>query len=143
MSVTLKLHFATIQEAQEFIAGKINAAPAAQVSQPARPDSPANHIASEPAAEAAPVAEKPKRGRPKAAQAPAPADTQSAAPQAAAPLDQTAVRAELMKVNDKFGADGLGKVAELLQPFGVQKIADLKPEQFPQVVAAAQTMLGA
>ncbi len=161
MSVILKLTFDSIEEAQEFLASKIKIKTNIEI----KPTPPAVVEAMLAAAKAeanadsaqcpppagippAPVAATAKRGRkpskPSAPQAPAqepalPPDG-SAAGKA---LTTDDVRAALMKVNDKFGENGLAKVAELLAPFGVQKINELKPEQFPNVIGAAEAALEA
>jgi len=141
MTVTLQFTFDSIEAATEFMLNKAAAPAAAQSAPEVKVDS--DGIAPEPVA-AAPEAPAPKkRGRKPKTSAPdadAPAAAAPAAEVAAAPTI-TEVRAALMKVNDKFGQDGLAKVAELIAPFGVQKINELKPEQFPNVIAAAQALV--
>jgi hypothetical protein len=65
------------------------------------------------------------------------------AEQKAAPavVDATALRALFGKVNEKHGAQGLAKVSEIVQQFGVQRIAELKPEQFAAAAAACEAAL--
>jgi hypothetical protein len=153
--LTLTLQFATPEALSQFL---ITNYPPINVPAP-RPVvaiAPGGEAGSTPAASGAgtpPPAdpEKKKPGRPKKADAPVTPPAGAVAgttPPAASPagpatpaasaITEAEVRAELMKVNDKFGADGLGKVAEVLQPFGVTHIRDLKPEQFAQVIEAAR-----
>lgn len=153
MSVTLKLTFDSIEKAQEFLQSKINvAAPAGPAPvipvQKAEPDPAATPNPATPAAESAKStgtenaagAGKGKGGKGKEAPAPAPAPAvEPAIP--VDPLKETDVREKLMAVNNKFGENGLSKVADLLAPFGVQKIGDLKPEQYAEVVKAADAVL--
>jgi len=75
-----------------------------------------------------------KPGRPrKAAEAP----TEPAAAPADAKLTEGDVRAALMKVNERHGADGLKVTGEVLKPFGVARISELKLEQYQAVIDAA------
>lgn len=158
MSVSLKFTFDNIDEAQAFLAGKIAGSPtqpvvvATPAIRPADPI-PAPVTATEVAAAAttkgkgkgkktesvAPDAEVASTANSVAA---APAAPESAPTPAAEPTALTPehVRAALLKVSDKFGAEGFSKVAEVLAPFGIQKVKDIKPEQYAEVVAAAEKL---
>ncbi|MDP3939787.1 MAG: hypothetical protein Q8R92_16845 [Deltaproteobacteria bacterium] len=136
--ITLKLTFNTIEEALVFLQPKINAT--APVSAGPDKGSPSVEgdkdkvLTSMPAA-VAPItpapAPKNKPGRPR----------KPAAAAAAAGPTEADVRAALMKVNDKFGASGLAKVAEVIKPFGVTRVGELKPVQYLEVIAAADGAL--
>lgn len=152
MSITVTATFATVEEAAKFLStfnaapasGDLTAStatkpaeqpgvapqPAAPASAPQAPAAPAP--AAPPAAE--PPVEKKKPGRP-----PKPAP----AAEGQKPLTSDDVRGALMKVNGAYGAEGLSKVAEVIKPFGVTHIKDLKPEQFADVIKAAEAAVAA
>lgn len=137
MSVSLKFTFDNIEAAQAFLAGKIAGTPTAPVAVAAAP---AAAPTPAPAAEQKPEKKKgaAKNATPPAPEpAPAPTPTPATEPTALTPEH---VRAALLKVSDKFGADGFSKVAEVLAPFGIQKVKDIKPEQYAEVVAAAEKL---
>lgn len=155
MSVSLKFTFDNIEAAQAFLAGKIGGAPTQPVVVP-----PAASTAPAPAPEVAAAATTKGKGKGKKTESVAPevagsvptgasnseptvsAATESAPTPAAEPTALTPehVRAALLKVSDKFGAEGFSKVAEVLAPFGIQKVKDIKPEQYAEVVAAAEKL---
>jgi hypothetical protein len=58
-----------------------------------------------------------------------------------APPAASALRALFGKVNEKHGAGGLAKVSEIVQQFGVQRIAELKPEQYAAAAKACEAAL--
>lgn len=136
--IKIELTFPTLEEAIAFLNSPKSVAPAAPAAEPKGP------------ASTPPVgAEAPRRpGRPKKAEAPPPAAAPAqevkvaeppvSAASAPANISEADVRAALMKVNDKHGKNGLAKVGDVLKPFGVTHIRDLKPEQYVQVIAAAE-----
>lgn len=136
MPVTLKLQFANIEEAQAFLAGKVNAAPAAAPVQTPAPTPPAEGTQA-PAADktggaaagAAGTGRKP--GKPK---------KETTTGDQATPTHEATIDV-LTKVSEKFGKDGFAKVADILAPFGVQKVKDIKPEQRAEVIKAAEAVL--
>ena len=139
MTVSLKFSFESIDAAQAFLvkcgaAGAVNT-PALLPEPSATPPTPAGEAA-------APVAEKKKPGRPakKSEVEPLGAAISAANPQTPK-LTDADVRKHLMGVAEKFGEGGLAKVAEILQPFGVQRITDLRPEQYAEVIKAADAVV--
>jgi hypothetical protein len=139
--IKLKLEFVTFEDLQAFLQHGISAnqKPAAQESQ-----SPRKAVESAAPAAVVPPVDAPKKpGRPRKAVAVPDRVAATPLPGATpAPLNPLAltegdVRAALMKVNEKHGANGLAKVAEVLAPFAVQRIGELKPEQYSQVIDAA------
>lgn len=135
--------FNNIEEAQAFLKSRINASlplKPADAGVPSNQGAAAPQLAPPPAPAIVPpaaqegVAVAPKKpGRPKKVDA---APEQPAAG-GTPTLTEADVRAALMKVNDKFGTDGLAKVSEVIKPFGVARIGELKPEVYTQVIEAA------
>lgn len=139
MTVSLKFSFESIDAAQAFLVkcGAVGAVttPALQPAETVAPQAPAAITAGDTTPAAAP-ADKKKPG-------PKPKKTEGGeTPPAPAPkLTDADVRKHLMAVAEKFGENGLAKVAEILQPFGVQRITDLKPEQYAEVMKAADAVV--
>lgn len=83
-----------------------------------------------------PAAPKKPRGRPAAAQ-------QQQQQDGVDPITEDHVRAELMKVNEAYGAKGLEEVAVIVSMFGVKYVKELKPEHYAGVVKAAREAVAA
>lgn len=142
MTVSLKFSFESIDAAQAFLVkcGAVGAVttPAALPAETVAPQAPAALPAGDTTPAAAPAQTEKKKPGPK------PKKTEGGeTPQtpAAAKITDADVRKHLMGVAEKFGEGGLAKVAEILQPFGVQRITDLKPEQYAEVIKAADAVV--
>jgi hypothetical protein len=152
--IEVKFQFPTVAEAAVFLGQFTSTAPAATA-----PQEPQAQVQPTPPAAVPPAAtstEAPKRrGRPPKAQ------TESAAPDAGTTLaasDATAaptavdtpaivpgaiitdadVRTALQKIAAKHGAQGLAEVSKFIASFGVQRVSELRVEQYADVIAAVE-----